>query len=116
LAECAERDWPFSDISIGPVHLNIIFHGLDYPDKSTDASPSVPQSFNLTLWCEPEKEVTMTIKDYDGSQLKLEYFGPAGCPVRNEDDGGSDKPGEGDKTPNAGKEQTGSGIGWFFFM
>ncbi|KAH6914057.1 autophagy-related protein 27 [Coprinopsis sp. MPI-PUGE-AT-0042] len=95
-----------------PKHLNIIFHGSDYPEKSTDTSPSVQQSFNLTLWCEPDQtKEAMEIKDYDGSQLKLEYFGAAGCPAGLEgDDGGDDKP------DNTGKEQTGSGIGWFFFM
>ncbi|EAU91213.2 hypothetical protein CC1G_06848 [Coprinopsis cinerea okayama7 len=92
-----------------PEHLTLIFHGSQYPPESTETTPSVAQSLKFTLWCEPQQPTNITIVGYDGSQLEVEYFGIAGCPLKN-----GDKP-----PPNDDKkveEPVGSGLGWFFML
>lgn len=66
------------------------------------------------MWCDPQLESpNITIKGYDGSQLHLEYFGSAACPLK-----GSPNPDEG-KKPDDGEKETepvGNGLGWFFLL
>ncbi|KAJ2928617.1 hypothetical protein H1R20_g8439, partial [Candolleomyces eurysporus] len=98
-----------------PQFLTILFHGSDYPQSPAESTPSIAQSFNLTLWCDPQiASPNITIEAYDGSQLRLTYFGPAGCPQKNSEGGG----GGDTKKPDDGKEEAsvGSGIGLFFLL
>lgn len=64
------------------------------------------------------KTPNITIESYNGSQLKLTYFGPAGCPQKAGDGGGGGGGGGDTKKPSDGKEEehVGSGIGWFFLL
>ncbi|KAJ2918586.1 hypothetical protein MD484_g1855, partial [Candolleomyces efflorescens] len=99
-----------------PQFLTLLFHGPEYPQPPAESTRSIAQSFELTLWCDPQiASPNITIEGYDGTQLKLSYFGPAGCPQKNENGGG----GGGDtKKPDDGKEEesVGSGIGLFFLL
>jgi len=95
--------------SAAPKYLSLQLHG---PKYSTHA---IPQSFNLTLFCDPQSTSDPKFVAYDGSRLDLEWHAPAGCPLQ--EDGDKDE-GDKDGEDHGGKEEkaVGSGIGWFFLV
>ena len=95
---------------IAPKYLSLLFHGAKYP---LDTSGS--QTFNLTIFCDPQDISEPKFIAYDGSRLDIEWSAPAGCPFREPDDNkDEDKPPKDDPDPE--REAVGSGIGWFFLV
>ncbi|KAJ3516832.1 hypothetical protein NLJ89_g869 [Agrocybe chaxingu] len=98
---------PVFSSSLAPKYMSLLFHGPTYSNHS------LPQSFNLTLFCDPQVTSEPEITSYNGTTLNLEWYAPAGCPFQEGEGGDKDE----DKGGDEGKEESvGSGIGWFFLV
>lgn len=108
LAQTKILDPKYSASASPTKYLSILLKGPTYS--------LLPQSLNLTLFCDSEGISEPKFVGYDGSQLDLEWSAPAGCAVV-----------EGDKSPPSGggnngedgskdgeEKDVGSGVGWFF--
>jgi len=73
----------------------------------------------LTILCNPETTSDPKFITYDGSNLEVEWSGPAGCPFKegeggNKGDEKKDDKNEDDASPD--HESVSSGLGWFFLV
>lgn len=90
-------------------YLSILLKGPTYT--------LLPQSLNLTLFCDSEGISEPKFVGYNGSQLDLEWSTPAGCAVIEGDNPPPNGGGNNQDDSKKGEEKdVGSGVGWFFLV
>lgn len=114
LARSSRDDLKYTAISAPNKGISLVFSGPQYPDPIT--STPIPQSFNISILCQPDKASDPSFKSYDGKELQVEWYAPAGCNFGQSD---PEKPPEKQPDNDKGNEtesSVGSGLGWFFLL